>query len=75
MALEPAEKKTAEQKLYDVGLTALRLYMRDFPRAKFRSTKREVKIHVKYDVGESVPEYLFVTNADNHENSTPGSMR
>jgi len=33
-----------------------------------------VKIHVKYDVGESIPEYLFVTNAEEHENSTLEKM-
>src|SRR5574344_1456985 len=48
--------------------------MHDFPWAEFRSTKSGVKIHVKYDIGESIPEYLFVTNAEEHENSTLGRM-
>ena len=47
----------------------------DFLWASFRSTKSGVKIHVKYDVGGAVPEYLFVTNADMHENGTLGGMR
>lgn len=49
-------------------------FLNDFPWAKFRSTKSGVKIHVKYDVGESVPEYLFITNAEEHENNTLGKM-
>lgn len=30
---------------------------------------------MKYDVSESVPEYLFITNADKNGNSTLGSMK
>jgi len=30
---------------------------------------------VKYDAGESVPEYLFVTNAEEHENNTLGKIK
>ncbi len=73
--LQPAAKKSAEQTLYAVDATTIGLCMNDFPWAKFRSTKSGVKIHVKYDVSESVPEYLFITNADKHENSTLGSMK
>jgi ribosome-associated protein YbcJ (S4-like RNA binding protein) len=49
--------------------------MKDFPWAKFRSTKSGIEIHVKYDIGESVPEYLFVTNAEEHENNTLGKTK
>ena len=73
--LQPAAKKAAEQTLHAVDATTIGLRINDFPRAKFRSTKSGVKIHVKYDAGKSVQEYLFITNADNHENSTLGSMK
>lgn len=72
--LERGTRKIIEKKLYAVDATTIGLNMKDFPWAKFRSTKSGVKIHVKYDVGESVPEYLFVTNAEEHENNTLGKM-
>jgi len=73
--LERGARKVTEKKLYAVDATTIGLCMKDFPWAKFRSTKSGVKIHVKYDVGESVPEYLFVTNAEEHENNTLGNMK
>ena len=73
--LDRGARKVTEKKLYAVDATTIGLCMNDFPWAKFRSTKSGVKIHVKYDVGESVPEYLFVTNAEEHENNTLGKMK
>jgi len=73
--LERGARKVTEKKLYAVDATTIGLCMNDFPWAKFRSTKSGVKIHVKYDVGESVPEYLFVTNAEEHENNTLEKMK
>jgi len=72
--LDRGPRKIAEKKLYAVDATTIGLCMNDFPWAKFRSTKSGIKIHVKYDVGESVPEYLFITNAEEHENNTLGKM-
>ena len=72
--LERGARKLTEKKLYAIDATTIGLNMKDFPWAKFRSTKSGVKIHVKYDIGESVPEYLFVTNAEEHENNTLGKM-
>lgn len=72
--LERGTRKVTEKKLYAVDATTIGLCMKDFPWAKFRSTKSGIKIHVKYDIGESVPEYLFVTNAEEHENNTLGKM-
>ena len=72
--LNRGARKLAKQKLYAVDATTIGLCMHDFPWAEFRSTKSGVKIHVKYDIGGSVPEYLFVTNAEEHENSTLGRM-
>lgn len=73
--LERGTRKVTEKKLYAVDATTIGLCMKDFPWAKFRSTKSGIKIHVKYDIGESVPEYLFVTNAEEHENNTLGKMK
>ncbi len=73
--LERGTQKLIDKKLYAVDATTIGLNMKDFPWAKFRSTKSGVKIHVKYDVGESVAEYLFVTNAEEHENNTLGKMK
>ena len=33
-----------------------------------------VKIHLKYDINNSLPEYLFITNANEHENNTLKKM-
>ena len=43
--------------------------------AEFRSTKGGVKINMKYDINNSVPDYLFITNAKEHENNTLDKMR
>ena len=42
--------------------------------ATFRSTMSGVKIHLKYDINNSLPEYLFITNANEHENNTLKKM-
>jgi hypothetical protein len=73
--LERGVRKVSEKKLYAVDATTIGVCLNDFPWAKFRSTKSGVKIHVKYDVGEAVPEYLFITNAEEHENNTLGKMK
>jgi len=72
--LDRGARKVTEKKLYAVDATTIGLCLSDFPWAKFRSTKSGVKIHVKYDVGKSAPEYLFITNAEEHENNTLGEM-
>lgn len=43
-------------------------------RGEFRSTKSGVKINMKYDINNSVPDYLFMTNAKEHENNTLNKM-
>ncbi|MBQ2553241.1 MAG: transposase [Treponema sp.] len=55
--------------------TEISLSMNDFPWAEFRSTKSGVKINMKYDINNSVPDYLFMTNAKEHENNTLDKMR
>jgi hypothetical protein len=73
--LPSGTRKAAVKKLYAVDATTIGLCMKDFPWAKFRSTKSGVKVHVKYDIDEAVPEYLFITNADKHENNTLKEMK
>lgn len=68
-------QKYATKKLYAVDATTIGLNVKDFPWAQFRSTKSGVKIHVQYDIEESTPQYLFVTNASEHENKTLGEMK
>jgi hypothetical protein len=72
--LDRGARKVTEKKLYAVDATTIGLCLSDFSWAKFRSTKSGVKIHVKYDVEKSAPEYLFITNAEEHENNTLGKM-
>ena len=55
--------------------TEVSLNMHDFPWAEFRSTVSDVKIKMKYDINNSVPSYLFITNAREHENNTLKEMR
>ena len=72
--LERGQRKVIEKKLYAVDATTIGLCLNDFPWARFRSTKSGVKVHVKYDIDKAVPEYLFITNAEEHENNTLGKM-
>lgn len=60
---------------FAVAATEISLSMNDFPWAEFRSTKSGVKINMKYDINNSVPDYLFITNAKEHENNTLDKMR
>ena len=59
------------KKLYAIDASTIGLCTNDFQRMKFRSPKSGVNIYVRYNVGELVQEYLFVTNAEEHENNTP----
>lgn len=75
-SLTRGARKTATKKLYAVDATTIGLNIKDFLfEAQFRSTKSGVKIHVQYDIEESTPEHLFVTNAQEHENNTLDKMK
>jgi len=68
------ERKKFRKKFYGIDATELSLNLHDFPWATFRSTMSGVKIHLKYDINNSLPEYLFITNANEHENNTLKKM-
>ena len=61
--------------MYAIDAAEISLHIRDFPRALFRSTIGGIKMHTKYDINNSVPDYLFMTNAKEHENHTLSEMQ
>jgi len=58
-----------------IDATTISLNMNDFSWAKFRSTKGGIKINTRFDYDLDCADYLFITNANKHENSTLGQMR
>ena len=68
-----SRKEMKNLKLIDA--TTISLNMNDFSWAKFRSTKGGIKINTRFDYDLDCADYLFITNANKHENSTLGQMR
>ena len=68
-----SRKEMKNLKLIDA--TTISLNMNDFGWAKFRSTKGGIKINTRFDYDLDCADYLFITNANRHENSTLGQMR
>lgn len=58
-----------------IDATTISLNMNDFSWAKFRKTKGGIKINTRFDYDLDCADYLFITNANKHENSTLGQMR
>ena len=58
-----------------IDATTISLNMNDFRWAKFRSTKGGIKINTRFDYDMECADYLFITNANKHENSTLKDMR
>lgn len=73
--LDRSGRRKFRKDFYAIDATEISLNLHDFPWATFRSTVGGVKIHLKYDINYSIPDYLFITNADRHENDTLTSMR
>lgn len=73
--LNPCERNKFRKDFYAVDATEISLNMHDFSWAEFRSTKSGVKVNMKYDINNSVPSYLFITNAKEHENNTLKDMK
>ena len=73
--LDRKQRGLYRKHFFAIDATTIGLNMHDFPWARFRSTKSGVKIHVKYDLNNSVPDYLFVTNARKNENTTLSDMK
>ncbi len=73
--LDRSGRKKFRKEFYAIDATEISLNLHDFSWATFRSTMGGVKIHLKYDINNSVPDYLFITNANEHENSTLTDMK
>lgn len=73
--VERKANKLLKNALYAIDATTISLNINDFSWAKFRTTKSGVKINTKYDINNSVPDFLFITNANEHENNTLSSMK
>lgn len=73
--LDRGGRKKFSKDFFAVAATEISLSINDFPWAEFRSTKSGVKINMKYDINNSVPDYLFMTNVKEHENNTLDKMR
>ena len=73
-AIDRNGRKKFRKDFYGIDATELSLNLHDFPWATFRSTKSGVKIHLTYDINNSLPKYLFITNANEHENNTLKKM-
>ena len=61
--LNKGGRKKLRKDFYAIDATEISLNIRDFPWALFRSTIGGIKMHTKYDINNSVPDYLFMTNA------------
>ena len=70
-----ADKRNFRKDFYAIDATEISLHIRDFPWALFRSAIGGIKMHTKYDINNSVPDYLFMTNAKEHENHTLNEMQ
>ena len=68
--LDRRGRKKFMKDFYAVDATEISLNMHDFPWAEFRGTVSGIKINLKYDINNSAPNYLFITNANEHENNT-----
>ncbi|MBR1721286.1 MAG: IS4 family transposase, partial [Treponema sp.] len=68
-----SRKEMKNLKLIDA--MTISLNMNDFGWAKFRSMKGGIKINTRFDYDLDCADYLFITNANRHENSTLGQMR
>lgn len=73
--LDRRGRKLFRKHFYAADATEISLNIHDFPWASFRSTMSGIKINMKYDINNSVPDYAFITNAVEHENSTLKDMQ
>lgn len=73
--VDPSLMKSEGKNLKLIDATVIPLCKNLCEWAEFRSTKSGIKVHVRYDYDESCPDYLFMTNANKHENSTLADMK
>ena len=55
-----------------IDATEIVLNINDFPWAEFRRDTGGVKINLMYDINNGCPDFLFITNAKEHENFLQG---
>ena len=67
------DKTTKNLKLIDA--TTISLNLNQFSWAKFRSTKGGIKVNTRFDYAFDCADFLFITNANKHENNTLKSMQ
>ncbi len=66
-SITPKHKFRFNNPLYTLDATVIDLCLSLFPWAKFRKTKGALKLHYLYDHSGSIPTFLVVTDAKQHE--------
>lgn len=67
-------RKKFRKDFYAIDATEIVLNINDFPWAEFRRDTSGVKINLRYDINNGCPDFLFITNAKEHENNTLKKM-
>ncbi|MGC9028023.1 MAG: DUF4372 domain-containing protein, partial [bacterium] len=65
--ITPKHKFRFKNPLYSIDATVIDLCLSMFPWAQFRTTKGALKLHYQYDHSGSIPSFLVVTDAKQHE--------
>ncbi|MGQ9570266.1 MAG: hypothetical protein ACUVUQ_05380 [Thermodesulfovibrionales bacterium] len=65
--ITPKHKFHFKNPLYTLDATVIDLCLSLFPWAKFRKKKGSLKLHYLYDHSVSIPSFLVVTDAKQHE--------
>jgi hypothetical protein len=66
-SITPKHKFRFKNPLYTLDATVIDLCLSLFPWAKFRKKKGALKLHYLYEHGGSIPSFLVVTDAKQHE--------
>ena len=66
-SITPKHRFRFKNPLYTLDATVIDLCLSLFPWAKFRKKKGALKLHYLYDHGGSIPSFLVVTDAKQHE--------
>jgi hypothetical protein len=69
--ITPKHKFRFKNPLYTMDATVIDLCLSMFPWAKFRKKKGALKLHYLYDHSGSIPSFLVVTDAKQHEHDLP----
>ncbi len=66
-SITPKHKFRFKNPLYSMDATVVELCLSLFPWARFRKRKGALKLHYLYDHSGSIPTFLVVTDARQHE--------